>query len=388
MATPLYDALREIPDYRDPRGVIYRLPDLHFMMICAIFCGMRDAVEISEWIGYRLKDFRKLLGVKRAPSHDTISRVYIHTDWNYLTKHLHDWVECNYPGHLKRYQEKKVIHIDGKAIKSSAEKGKGEKPPYQLNVMEDGKTLDIRSLSISSKENEITRIPDILDFLDLTGAIVTIDAIGCQRKIMKKILGKGGHYMIPVKENQPTLLEAIKSEKARLVMTGGWKKLDSCTLERCDHGRAEIYRLTLIRNTAFLLEEIAVESELTSIGNIGVMEKTTTDKQSGERSVTTSYIVTDLCDLTPENFLGIKLSHWNIEAQHWLLDVQLDEDHQRQRLGNSRTNSTAFRRLLLAMAKTADHPKWTVSKFMIHCQNRFDDMVASIFGMENLEKKD
>jgi hypothetical protein len=111
-------------------------------------------------------------------------------------------------------------------------------------------------------------------------------------------------------------------------------------------------------------------------------------RRGKERSVTTSYIVTDLCDLTPENFLGIKLSHWNIEAQHWLLDVQLDEDHQRQRLSNSRTNSTAFRRLLLAMSKTADHPNWTVSKFMIHCQNRFDDMVVSIFGMENLGKKD
>ena len=75
----------------------------------------------------------KLLGVKKAPSYDTISRVYIHTDWNFLTKHLHDWVECNYPGHLKRYQEKKFIHIDGKAIKSSAEKGKGEKRDDKLH---------------------------------------------------------------------------------------------------------------------------------------------------------------------------------------------------------------------------------------------------------------
>ena len=97
MSTRLYDALKEIPDYRDPRGVIYKLADLHLMMICAILCGMRNAVEIVEYISYKINDFRKILDVKSVPSHDTISRVYIHTDWTYLTKHLQDWLECNYP---------------------------------------------------------------------------------------------------------------------------------------------------------------------------------------------------------------------------------------------------------------------------------------------------
>ncbi len=199
MSTRFYDALKEIPDYRDPRGVIYKLADLHFMMICTILCGMRNGMEIVEYISYKIDDFRKILNVKSVPSHDTISRVYIHTDWTYLTKHLQDWLECNYPEKSKLYQE-------------------------------EGKDIGIRNLSISEKENEIKRISDMLEFLNLADAIVTIDAIGCQRKIMKKILPKGGHFIIPIKDNQTALLESVKTEKNRLILTGKWNVLPSFRL--------------------------------------------------------------------------------------------------------------------------------------------------------------
>ena len=386
MSTKFYDTLNEIPDYRDPRGVIYKLADLHFMMICAILCGMKNSVEIVEYISYRIDDFKKILDVKSVPSHDTISRVYIHTDWTYLTKHLQDWLECNYPEKSKLYQGRKIIHIDGKAIRASAEKGHGEKSPYQLNYQEEGKTIGVKSLSISDKQNEITRIPDMLDFLDLANTIVTIDAIGCQKKIMRKILSKGGHFMIPIKENQSTLLESVKAEKNRLILTGKWEDLPSFRLEKLEHGRCETYSLKIIENTEFLLENFEATDEFMNIARIGVIKKTTTNKITKETTITESYVATDLTDLEPENFLGIKLSHWNIEAQHWILDVQLDEDSQRQRLGNSKTNATAFRRFLLALAKNPEHPKWTVSKFMICCQNRFDEMVNALLGMGNIEK--
>lgn len=381
----LYEALKLIPDYRHPKGTIYRLADLHFMMICAILCGMSDAVEIVEYISWKFDEFRKLLGITRIPSHDTISRVYIHTDWTYLTKHLHGWLERNYPMESRLYQKMRVIHIDGKAIRSSANKGAGEKPPYQLNYMEEGRTIAVKSLPIGEKENEIARIPELLDFLDVSGAIVTVDAIGCQRSIMRKILSKGGHFMFPVKENQQRLYEAIKSECRRLESMGRWDVLPKCRLSRLDHGRAEEYRLTMVEDTSFLLEEFSPGDEFMGIGRIGVIEKTTVRKPSGKKETSTAYVVTDLCSLEPESFLGIKLSHWNIEAQHWKLDVQLDEDRARQRLGNSRTNSTAFRRLLLALAKSPEHPNWTVSKFRICCQNNFDMMVDSILRFRDTE---
>lgn len=374
----LYDALKLIPDYRHPKGTIYRLADLHFMMICAILCGMTDAVEIVEYISWKFEEFNELLGIRKVPSHDTISRVYIHTDWTFLTKHLQEWLDSNYPVESRLYQRMRVIHVDGKAIRSSANKGAGEKPPYQLNYMEEGKTIGILSLAINEKENEITRIPDLLDFLDITGAIVTIDAIGCQKGIIEKILAKNGHFMFPVKENQKRLYEAIRSECSLLKTAGRWDALPECWLKRVDHGRIEEYHLTVIEDTSFILEEFDAKSAFTEIGRIGVIEKVTTDKQSGKKESTTSYIATDVCSLNPENFLGIKLSHWNIEAQHWMLDVQLDEDHMRQRKGNSRTNSTALKRLVMALAKSPEHPKWTVSKFRIYCQNNFDGMVNSI----------
>lgn len=320
MSTRFYDALKEIPDYRDPRGVIYKLADLHFMMICTILCGMRNVMEIVEYISYKIDDFRKILNVKSVPSHDTISRVYIHTDWTYLTKHLQDWLECNYPEKSKLYQE-------------------------------EGKDIGIRSLSISEKKNEIKRISDMLDFLNPADAIVTIDTIGCQRKIMKKILSKGGHFMIPIKDNQTSLFESVKSEKNKLILTGKWNMLPSFRFQKLEHGRCETYSLRIIENTEFLLDDFGASDEFMGIARIGVIEKTSVDKTTNERTVTESYIATNLCDLEPKNFLGIKLSHWNIEAQHWIMDVQLDEDRQGPRLGNLKTNSTAFRRFLMAVTK-------------------------------------
>ena len=106
-------------------------------------------------------------------------------------------------------------------------------------------------------------------------------------------------------------------------------------------------------------------------------------KKTGEKSSSVSYLITDLCDIDPENFLGIKLSHWNVEMGHWRLDVQLDEDHQRQRLGNSRPNSSAFRRLLLWLAKDPKHPKMTARGFQIRCQSDFRWMVSELFGVRD-----
>ena len=144
----LYDALAQIPDYRDPRGVRYRLADLHFMIICAVLCNHLNAVEMAYYMEENLENFRKLLGIEVAPSHDTISRVFIHTDWTYLTKHLAEWITMNYPSEHILRDSMRVLHIDGKAIRSSANKGDGEKPPYLLNSMWEGETIGKRKLGV------------------------------------------------------------------------------------------------------------------------------------------------------------------------------------------------------------------------------------------------
>ncbi len=196
MSIRLYDALKEIPNYHDPRGVIYKLADLHFMMICAILCGMRNTVEIVEYISYRIDDFRKILDVKSVPSHDTISRVYIHTDWTYLTKHLQDWLECNYSEKSKLYQGRREKHRYQRPLHFG--EGKRDK-------MDPGHAGFPGSYRCDSHDRR-NRL---------------------QRKIMKKILSKGGHFMIPIKDNQTALLESVKSEKNRLMLTGKWDELPS-----------------------------------------------------------------------------------------------------------------------------------------------------------------
>lgn len=379
----LIECLAEVEDYRDPRGVRYRLKDLIFMMICAVVCGCRDAVEIVTYIGFHLKEFRELLGIRSVPSHDTISRVYIHTDWVQLTSKLSQWLRENYPQQYNLYCGRKAVHIDGKAIRSSAAKADGEKPPYLLNSMTDGGPLDIGGMPVGDKDNEIAAIPKLLDMLDIAGAIVTIDAVGTQRAIMEKILSKDGHYLLHVKENQKALLESIKAEEKRLSLEGKLDSLPKCRLTRNEHGRCEIITLTVIENTGFLMDDFKPDDTFMTIGRAAVMRKDVIMKKTGEKSSSVSYLITDLCDIDPENFLGIKLSHWNVEMGHWRLDVQLDEDHQRQRLGNSRPNSSAFRRLLLWLVKDPKHPKMTARGFQIRCQSDFRWMVGELFGVRD-----
>lgn len=145
----LVKILNEIPDPRSARGVRYRFSHLLLMCIYAVPAGHSAAVETAYYVELNFDYFRALLEIEKIPSHDTFSRILRFTDFEALSNSLGGWLRENFPAVYEKYQNKKVLHIDGKAVRGASEKSKGEKPACHLNAMYEGESVGL----------EITRIP-------------------------------------------------------------------------------------------------------------------------------------------------------------------------------------------------------------------------------------
>lgn len=349
----LMEILEEVPDPRSARGVRYSFCALLLMCIYAVLAGHSAAVEIAYYAELNIDYFKELLKVEKIPSHDTFSRVLRFTDFEALSGSLGKWLRENFPDIYERYQDKKVLHIDGKAVRGASEKSNGEKPVYHLNAMYEGGAVGVEIKRVGEKENEITCLPEYLEKFELSGTIVTMDAIGCNRTVISAVCQGGGNYVVPVKENQKKLWEAIHREIEKEIKEKKWEGLDRVEKIEKNHGRIEKEEFRMLEDTSFIYEELGVESFYGTIARIGIMDKTTQTRKEGKEVKMTnrSIFITDPEDITVEVMEKIRASHWNIEMQHWILDIQLKEDAQTARKNEAVTNGSILRRFCMIMKK-------------------------------------
>lgn len=269
-----------------------------------------------------------------------------------ISSSLGEWLGEMFPEICEEYGGKKILHIDGKAVRGASEKGKGEGARYLLNAMYEGESVGLKMKEVGEKENEISCLPSYLELFELKDTIVTIDAIGCNKTVIGSITERGGEYVIPVKENQKKLLRTIETKIEKLKESGKYERLDSTEQIRKGHGRIEKIKGTLIKDMSFLYEELGVKSFYGSIAKVGVIEKEVIrQKKEEERSRGRQIVITSLEEIGIENLIKIRQAHWNIEMQHWLLDVQLNEDRKTARKGNAMINSAVLRRFCMMMKK-------------------------------------
>ena len=364
----LREALSSIPDPRKERGVRYKYCDLILLIIYAILSGFSTGVDIEFYVEENFEYFQKMIGLKNVPSHDTFSRIMRITNFDNLASVLSTWLVKYYPETYKKYQEKKVLHLDGKAIRAASEKSKGEEPIYLLNAMYEGGSISVYSKRVGEKTNEIGELPTFLNQFNLEETIVTIDAIGTNENIIKTIIDKKGHYLLQVKDNQSNLKAEIEKEIENLKLKNEYEKLETAQLELTGHGRHEIIKTILIKNTQFIFEKLGLKSFYGTIAHVAVFDKTTEKLVDGHNQTTNTraLLITNLEGLSAENIQSIKLSHWNIEAQHWILDVQLNEDLNTARRDNSIENASAIKKFCLWIKKQdkeIDQSKINVKRF-------------------------
>ena len=336
----LFERFEVLEDPRDERGKKYKLIDILIMTIYGLLCGLKDFTNIADFMKLKEDYFTKLLNLENGtPSHDCLSDLYASIDPKQFMKIFIEWTKD-----ILEKKTGKKISIDGKAIKSATDKINNGNIPYIVSAFIGEIGLSIGEVKVDDKSNEITAIPELLDLLDIEGATITIDAIGTQEDIVNKIVNKGGHYVLPVKDNQRILKKEIKSQfDSYNNLLGNPEVFHKSTVDK-DHGRIEEREYYLTYNTS----KITDKEKWNTVNAVAYMRVTRTERD--ETTITDNYYIIDN-KIEIDKLIDAIGDHWNIECGlHWRLDVILDEDHSTNKVGNSIENLSIIRKIIFNLA--------------------------------------
>ncbi len=331
---------------RDPRRAhrrLHRLQDIIVIALCAVIAGAQDWQQI---VTFGLKRRCWLSGFLELPngipSHDTFERVFDRLKPQAFQACLREWVQA-----VSAALRIKHIAIDGKTLRGSGSAKLG--PLHLVSAWATAQHLSLGQVAVGAKSNEITAIPVLLELLDLHGALVTIDAMGCQKAIARKVVDQGGHYALTVKDNQEHLLEDIQQVFLKAFDTE-FAGMDHDVYETREqgHGRQE-YRCYTVVHTAEGIRHAGAWANLTTIG-MCYSERTV----KGETTSEARYFIGDKKAGAKYYARGLR-NHWGIENNlHWQLDVNFAEDGNRVQRRNAAENLALLRRLTLSLLKA--HP--------------------------------
>ncbi len=334
-------------DLTDPRArqCAYQLDELLLAAICAVISGAETWISVVEWGEMKLDWLRQHLPfVNGIASHDTFGRVFSLLDAAQFELCFTRWMSSMCPS-----LEGQHIAIDGKCVRGSHDGKHGA--IHLVSAWSSASGLTLGQIRTADKSNEITAIPELLATLDIKGAVITIDAMGCQHDIAAKIVASGADYVLGVKSNQPGLAEAIKlwfdAADAGKIDRPFW---DHTQTEK-DHGRIETRRCLVTNDVAWLGEQqqhwvgvrslIMIESTREIIGR----------NSSGTASVERRYYLSSL-PVQAAHLAQTVRAHWGIEnCMHWVLDVAFREDDCRIRIGDAAQNFAILRRIALNLLK-------------------------------------
>ena len=347
-ATPRVGSLKKhFRALKDPRVVgrtHHLLLDLIVMAICGVIGNCDDWPDIALFARQRESWFKRFLKLPGGvPSHDTFERVFAALDPRAFERcclaWLRDVADLVGVGH---------IAIDGKTLCGSAGAALG--PLHLVSAWATQAHLVLGQVAVDGKSNEITAIPQLLELLDLHGALVTIDAIGCQKAIATKIVAGGGDYVLVVKANQEHLLQDIQETVTRALdgeLPAG--KVRTHTTREQGHGRQEERSCVVIQSVAGIRDRRAWP-QLTTVGMCR-RERTV----NGQSSTEVCYFIGSR-RMAARRYAQALRSHWGIENNlHWQLDVSFHEDANRIENRHGAANCALLRKLALALLK--QHPR-------------------------------
>jgi predicted transposase YbfD/YdcC len=326
---------------RDPRVVgrcEHDLLDIVVIVLCGTIAGLDDFVSIADYAVSKQAWFKERLGLKLPngiPSHDTLNRVFALVGPAEFHECFLKWVSL-----ASARMKIKQIAIDGKALRGSR-KGAAQ-PLHIVSAWATEVGITLAQVRTAEKSNEITAIPELLDLLDISGALVSIDAAGCQKEIAAKIVSKNGDYLLAVKENQPRLFADIE-HLATAAMENDYAGLSQHTVEETGRGRQEM-RFCFVMTELETIRDRELWAGLKSLVCV-VRCRTANGKESHE----TQYYVSSR-QAGARLFQQRIREHWAIENScHWVLDVAFDEDDNRLREGHAPENMALVRKITLAM---------------------------------------
>ena len=358
-----------IEDTRDNRGKRHRLLDIFILTVFGLLWGHTDFTNMAIDLKYKEEYFTELLGLENGiPSHDTFSAAFSIIDPAEFLECFIQWIV-----ELTRAKGRHVA-IDGKAVRAACEKVYRKKVPMLINALMVDTGICIGQLKVEAKTNEIKGIPDLLGWLDIEGAVVTTDAIGCQKEIVKIIVGKGADFVLPVKGNQSNMHKDIKLEMDTVIAA---QRLEAEAAKK--HAGKGIKIETPLTDTLGIYQELdkghsriecrtyyvwndptcVCKEEWPEVAGVGVaIRERLVIHRDGEGEIideeptveTETYIISR--EMGAEEFGCYARRHWAIEnSLHWVLDDTLREDRCTARKGHATENLGLMRKIVYNLLK-------------------------------------
>jgi predicted transposase YbfD/YdcC len=349
---------KEISCLEDPR-ILGRCDHSLFDIVVLTLCGVIAGCEGWESIVLHAKDrkewFSQFLVLENGIPHaTTLSRVFERI----CPDSFQQVLQATASALRSAFEGKRIVSIDGKALRHSFDKSIGQNHIHIVSAYDGGSGVTIGQVSTACKSNEITAIPKLLELIDISGAVVTLDAMGCQKEIVRKIVAQGGDYIISLKGNQSTLHDQVKGFFSDTTMEDLEQRPGSSILYTVEkgHGRVEERAYAIVNDVAWIDGRSKWEN-LNSIGMV-ISRRTINGKISEEKRHFIASIEPDVA-LFEKGVRG----HWSIEnSSHYVLDVSFREDDSRIRRDYSPENMAIFRRLAVALLQNENSTKRSIKQ--------------------------
>ncbi|SRR5579883_1051118 len=329
--------------------------DVVGLALFAVLAGAQCYTEIEDFCRHHktwLKDYFAL--PNGIPSHETFSRVFSAISPKAFQECFDTWLKS-----IIDLLPENVIAIDGKSIRASKRVGQGLKALHVVNTWSCANGISLGQMIVDDKTNEITVIPDVLKKLCIEGAIITIDAMGCQKEIAEQIIDQKGDYILRVKSNQSALHEAMETtfKQAESLQYQAMSYYSARDEANNDHGRIESRRCIILPFMYLMTMKLKWKGLKSLV--LLISERETHEGNTVEHR----YYISSLDPKQPDKILRSIRDHWQIENNlHWVLDVAYREDQSRIRDENSALNMSWLRKTSLGLLKRATNIKGSIRR--------------------------
>jgi predicted transposase YbfD/YdcC len=343
--------LRFFQGISDPRATNarHRLCDILAIAILAVLCGAEGWSAVEGWATLNAEWLATILELPHGiPTHDTFDRVFAMLDPAGFEACFTAWTTT-----LMKYADDLFVAVDGKTLRRSFKRAWSRTPVQLVSAFVSCNQLVLGQLATDAKSNEITVIPKLLAMLNLVRATVTIDAMGCQKEIARQIIGQQAHYILALKDNQPTLYQRVQRlmdegilEGFQGLRHGSWRETNDL------HGRIETRQVWVTDEIQWLGAELL--AEWPGLASLAAVERTRQDLGDPSGKVTTerSYYISSHRGTDARRLSDGIRQHWGVENQlHWRLDVGMNEDQSRLRVLHGAENFSRLRRITLNKLK-------------------------------------
>ncbi len=351
MQAAIIDCFSELTDPRLDRKKRHKLIDIVTITICAVICAADDWVAIESFGKSKIEWFKQFLELPNGiPSHDTFGRVFSLISPTEFQNCFKNWINA-----IAQVSDNQIIPIDGKTLRHSYDRSSNKSAIHMVSAWTSKNKVVIGQIKTDEKSNEITAIPKLLKALEIKGCIVTIDAMGCQKKIVEQIIDQKGDYVIGLKGNQGKLLEEV----TKILDEDNENEFETSTFdyfktEEVNHGRTEVRRYY----TTDAIDNLSNKKEWKGLNIVGVVESERQIKE--EKSIDYRYYIGSI-ENDAKRFAEAVRGHWGVEnSVHWILDIAFREDESRIRQGNAPENLAVIRHIALNLLKQEKSAKMGV----------------------------